>query len=142
MPTCENGRMSEAPYHAETEGFIVRVRPQYLPDQSDPDERRWVWAYHIEIVNASVRTAQLISRAWVITDGNGKIETVEGPGVVGEQPMLKPGDAFTYSSGCPLKTPSGTMAGAYIMQAEDGGRFAIDIPGFSLDTPMERRTVN
>ena len=134
--------MSDAPYQTETEGFIVRVRPEYLPDQSEPDERRWVWAYHIEIVNASSRAAQLISRAWVITDAHGKVETVEGPGVVGEQPVLKPGDAFAYSSGCPLKTPSGTMVGAYIMQAEGGVRFTIDIPAFSLDSPDHRRVLN
>jgi ApaG protein len=134
--------MTDAPYQAETDGFIVRVRPEYLPEQSEPDERRWVWAYHIQIVNASARAAQLISRAWVITDGLGRVETVEGPGVVGEQPVLKPGDAYAYSSGCPLRTHTGSMVGAYIMQAEDGARFAIDIPAFSLDSPSERRVVN
>jgi ApaG protein len=91
--------MSEYPYTAETTGFIVRVRPHYLADQSDPDERRWLWAYQVEIVNASAGEAQLVARAWTITDANGKVETVAGPGVVGEQPTLNPGDAYSYTSG-------------------------------------------
>jgi len=134
--------MSERPYEAETDGFIVRVRPQYLPERSDPQERRWVWAYHIEIVNASLETAQLMARAWTITDAAGHVETVAGPGVVGEQPVLKPGDAYTYSSGCPLGTPSGAMVGLYVMQGEARGRFEIAIPAFSLDVPGLRRVMN
>jgi len=129
-------------YQAETRGFIVRVRPEYLPERSAPQERRWVWAYHIEIVNASSETAQLISRRWEITDALGQIETVEGPGVVGEQPLLTPGEAYTYSSGCPLSTPSGSMVGRYQMQGAGGDTFEIDIPAFSLDLPNERRVVN
>lgn len=134
--------MSEYPYATETAGFIVRVRPYYLADQSDPDERRWLWAYQVEIVNASAAEAQLVARAWTITDANGKVETVAGPGVVGEQPTLKPGDAYVYTSGCPLTTPSGSMVGVFIMVGTDGERFEIAIPAFSLDVPGARRVVN
>ena len=134
--------MSEEPYQAETEGFIVRVRPRYLPEQSDPDARRWVWAYAIEIINASTRTAQLVSRKWIITDALGQVETVEGPGVVGEQPTLNPGDAYAYGSGCPLTTPTGSMVGSYNMVDDAGARFDIAIPAFSLDVPGARRVMN
>ena len=134
--------MSDAPYEAETEGFIVRVRPRYLPEQSEPHQHRWVWAYAIEIVNASTRTAQLVSRKWIITDALGQVETVEGPGVIGEQPTLNPGDAYAYGSGCPLTTPSGSMVGTYNMVDDTGARFDIAIPAFSLDLPDARRTVN
>ncbi len=133
---------SLAPYEAQTRGFLVRVRPQYLPDQSEPGERRWVWAYHIEIVNASSGTAQLVARAWTITDAAGHVETVAGPGVVGDQPTLKPGEAYAYTSGCPLPTSSGAMVGLYVMVGDDGERFEIAIPAFSLDVPDVRRTVN
>ena len=134
--------MSEEPYQAETEGFIVRVRPRYLPEQSEPHAHRWVWAYAIEIVNASTRTAQLVSRKWIITDALGQVETVEGPGVVGEQPTLNPGDAYAYGSGCPLATPSGSMVGTYHMVDDTGARFDIAVPAFSLHLPDPRRTVN
>ncbi len=134
--------MNDLPYEAETDGFIVRVRPQYLPEQSDPGERRWVWAYHVEIVNASSETAQLVARAWTITDAAGHVETVAGPGVVGQQPVLRPGDAYAYSSGCPLATPSGAMVGLYVMEGEARGRFDIAIPAFSLDQPGLRRVMN
>jgi ApaG protein len=134
--------MSGWPYQAETAGFIVRVRPEYLPEQSEPDDRRWAWAYHIEIVNASSATAQLIARAWTITDANGKVETVAGPGVVGETPTLQPGDAFAYTSGCALPTASGAMVGLYVMVGATGERFEIAIPAFSLDVPGVRRVMN
>ncbi len=134
--------MIETAYEAETRGFIVRVRPEYLPERSAPQERRWVWAYHVEIVNASAETAQLLARAWTITDATGQVETVAGPGVVGEQPVLKPGESFSYSSGCPLSTSSGSMVGLYVMFGEDTGRFDIAIPAFSLDLPDAVRVVN
>lgn len=134
--------MTDRPYEAETRGIIVRVRPQYLPEQSEPAARRWVWAYAIEIVNASAETVQLISRHWTITDALGHVEEVRGPGVVGEQPTLRPGEAFSYASGCPLPTPSGSMVGTYRMVGDDGERFDIAIPAFSLDLPGERRVVN
>ena len=134
--------MTEAPYEAETRGIIVRVRPQYLPEQSDPDVRRWVWAYAIEIVNASTETVQLVSRHWIITDASGRTEEVQGPGVVGDQPTLRPGDAYSYASGCPLATASGSMVGSYRMVTDLGQSFDIVIPHFSLDLPGARRVVN
>jgi ApaG protein len=129
-------------YEATTRGLLVRVRPEYLPDQSDPAEGRWVWAYQIEVENRGEETVQLLNRHWVITDGNGKVEEVRGPGVVGEQPTLKPGEAFRYASGCPLGATSGVMSGEYEMITEEGERFDIEIPPFSLDLPDTRRTVN
>ena len=131
------------PYQARTGDLVVRVKPSYLPDQSDPAERRWVWAYQIEIENQGRRTVQLLSRHWIITDAVGRVEQVKGPGVVGEQPVLGPGEAFTYTSGCPLSTPSGVMAGRYQMKLVGGGElFEIEIPAFSLDLPQARRVVN
>lgn len=129
-------------YEAVTRDLLVRVRPEYRPDQSDPADRRWMWAYQIEVENHGQITVQLLSRRWVITDASGRVEVVEGPGVVGEQPTLKPGEAFRYVSGCPLPTPSGVMEGTYEMEAEGGERFPIAVPPFSLDLPGERRTVN
>ena len=129
-------------YEQTTRGMLVRVRPEYLPDQSDPAERHFVWAYQIEVENRGEETVQLIARHWVITDANGKVEEVRGPGVVGEQPTLKPGEAFRYASGCPLPTPSGSMAGEFEMLTEEGERFEIEVPAFSLDLPDARRTVN
>ena len=134
--------MSEQPYEAETRGVIVRVKPQYLPEQSDPASRRWVWAYRIEVVNASLETVQLISRHWIITDASGRVEEVRGPGVVGEQPTLRPGDGYTYVSGCPLATPSGSMVGSYQMIADTGEPFDVAVPAFSLDLPDAGRVLN
>lgn len=132
----------EAPYEAQTEGFVVRVRPTYLPDQSDPDEHRFVWGYNVEVENRSGGTAQLISRHWIITDASGRVEEVKGPGVVGEQPTIKPGETYAYASGCPLSTRSGLMVGTYEMISDGGDRFEIAIPAFSLDLPEARRVVN
>jgi ApaG protein len=134
--------MSIAKYEAETRGVIVRVQPQFLPEQSDPAAHRWVWAYRIELVNASAETVQLISRHWIITDGNGRVEEVRGPGVVGEQPTLRPGDGYTYASGCPLTTPSGSMVGSYQMVSDAGERFDVAVPPFSLDLPGAGRVLN
>lgn len=130
-------------YEATTRGLVVRVRPAYRADQSDPDEGRWVWAYEIEVENHSDTTVQLVSRTWEITDARGKVEHVQGAGVVGETPTLAPGEAFRYVSGCPLATPSGAMVGAYqMLDRGSGERFDIDVPAFSLDLPDARRTVN
>lgn len=129
-------------YSAETGGILVRVRPSYLAGQSDPAAGRWVWAYHVEIVNLSGGTVQLKSRRWTITDALGRVETVEGPGVVGEQPVIAPGESYAYASGCPLPTDSGAMVGAYIMTDAGGREFEAAVPAFSLDTPNPRRTVN
>ncbi|WP_182085398.1 Co2+/Mg2+ efflux protein ApaG [Aureimonas sp. ME7] len=129
-------------YQATTRHITVRVTPSFLKDQSDPDAGRWVFAYRVEIDNGSRDTVQLRSRFWQITDARGHVETVEGPGVVGEEPILGPGDSFTYTSGCPLPTPSGIMRGHYRMQLIDGTIFEIAIPAFSLDAPAERRVLN
>jgi ApaG protein len=116
-------------------GVTVRVRPDFMPEQSNRRESRFVWAYTVEIENRSEREIQLISRRWEITDGLNRTETVRGSGVVGEQPSLKPGEAYRYASACPLSTPSGLMGGAYQMLAEDGELFEVVIPTFSLDLP-------
>ena len=129
-------------YEAETEGVLVRVRPSYLAGQSDPDGGRWVWAYQVEIVNLTATTVQLMARRWVITDGQGRVEEVRGAGVVGEQPVIKPGDSYTYASGCPLGTPTGSMVGGYYMTDASGRSFEAAIPAFSLDVPGERRVLN
>jgi ApaG protein len=129
-------------YEATTRGLTVRVRPQYLPDQSDPQARRGVWAYFIDIENRSAETVQLLTRRWTITDGRGHVEEVAGPGVVGDQPTLHPGERYSYTSGCPLQTDSGVMVGAYGMITQGGEPFDIAIPAFSLDLPGERRVMN
>ncbi|MGX1586777.1 Co2+/Mg2+ efflux protein ApaG [Brevundimonas diminuta] len=135
--------MHSAPaYTAETEGVVVRVRPSYLAGQSDPAESRWVWAYQVEIVNLSGGPVQLVARRWTITDAMGRVEEVRGPGVVGEQPVIEPGDSYAYASGCPLTTPSGSMVGAYFMQDAEGRMFEAAIPAFSLDVPDSRRVLN
>ena len=129
-------------YKAVTRGIEVSVEPFYLEDQSDPDENRYVWGYRITIANNSSQTAQLRSRYWQIIDANGRVEEVNGLGVLGEQPTLEPGDSFQYSSGCPLTTTSGVMVGRYEMQGAGGSVFEVDIPAFSLDIPDQRRTLN
>jgi ApaG protein len=129
-------------YRAVTHDIAVSVEPVYLDGQSEPDAGRYVWAYHILIENSSNRTVQLQSRYWRIVDENGRIEEVRGPGVVGEQPILGPGDSYSYSSGCPLTTPSGTMVGRYQMRDDKGQDFEIDIPAFSLDLPGGKRVLN
>ena len=115
--------------------FSVSVRPQYLVEHSNPDEQHYVFAYTVTIRNTGEHTAQLISRHWVITDGNNAVEEVRGEGVVGEQPVLKPGEAFEYTSGCPLPTPVGSMRGSYQCVADDGTAFEAPIPEFVLSTP-------
>jgi ApaG protein len=128
-------------YSAETNGLIVRVVVSYVPQQSRPP-RQYVWAYMVELENTSARSMQLISRRWIITDGQGRIEEVEGPGVVGEQPVITPGETYQYASGCPLPTTSGSMVGTYRMHVEGDGFFDAAIPAFSLDLPGQGRTVN
>jgi ApaG protein len=129
-------------YRAVTHGIEVRVEPFYLADRSDPDDGHYVWAYRVTIANRSGRFVKLVSRYWHITDGSGKVEEVRGPGVVGEQPELEPGESFQYTSGCPLSTPSGIMVGRYTLLDADGASFEVDIPAFSLDVPDELRTLN
>lgn len=135
--------MHDAPaYSAETDGIVVRVRPSYLAGQSDPDGGRWVWAYQVEIVNLTTGPVQLMARRWTITDATGHVEEVRGPGVVGEQPVIAPGEAYAYASGCPLGTASGTMVGAYYMTDDRGRAFEAQIPPFSLDVPDPKRLLN
>ena len=129
-------------YTAETEGVVVRVRPSYLAAHSDPDGGRWVWAYQIEIVNLTGAPVQLVARRWTITDAHGHVEEVRGQGVVGEQPVIEAGDSYSYASGCPLGTASGSMVGAYYMTDKAGRMFEAAIPAFSLDLPDARRTLN
>jgi ApaG protein len=129
-------------YEAETDGIVVRVRPSYLAGQSDPDAGRWVWAYQIEIVNLTGVSVQLLARRWVITDARGHVEEVRGPGVIGEQPTIQPGESYSYASGCPLGTASGSMVGGYAMTDANGREFEAAIPAFSLDVPGERRVLN
>ncbi len=129
-------------YAAETEGVLVKVRPSYLAGQSDPEAGRWVWAYQVEIVNLSAAAVRLVSRRWTITNAHGHVEEVSGPGVVGEQPVIAPGESYTYASGCPLGTPSGAMVGAYSMIDAEGRLFEAAIPAFSLDVPGARRVLN
>ncbi|WP_066649900.1 MULTISPECIES: Co2+/Mg2+ efflux protein ApaG [Sphingomonas] len=123
------------PNVAETQGVIVRVSVSYLPEQSDPRRGRWFWAYHVRIENEGDVAVQLLTRHWVITDGRGLRHSVEGEGVVGEQPQIAPGASFDYVSGCPLQTPTGSMQGSYHMIAADGTAFDVDIPKFALIAP-------
>ena len=129
-------------YETVTHDIRVRVTPAYLDDRSTPDENYYFWAYTVEIVNEGASTVQLKSRYWRIIDGSGRVEEVRGPGVVGQTPTLAPGEAFSYTSGCPLKTPSGFMSGTYRMIDRSGGSFDVAIPAFSLDSPSQVRSVN
>ena len=133
---------ANAMYERTTRGIRIVVRPRYLDNQSQPDAGRFVWAYTIAIENHGVETVTLRNRYWKITDAHGRVQEVRGPGVVGEQPTLQPGEVFEYTSGCPLTTPSGFMAGAYQMEGQGGERFNVDIPVFSLDSPHENRRIN
>jgi ApaG protein len=120
----------------------VRVTPEFLPDQSDPQQRSFVWAYTVEIQNLSRREVRLVSRHWIITDALNRTEEVRGAGVVGEQPLLRPGETYRYASACPLTTSSGLMRGAYQMLTQDGEMFEAEIPLFSLDLPEAGRALN
>ena len=123
------------PYMANTREIAVGVEPTYLETRSSPDRSQYFWAYRVIIENQGRETVQLLSRHWMITNARGELTEVKGPGVVGEQPVLKPGESFEYTSGAPLNTPSGMMGGAYQMESENGERFDIEIPTFWLDRP-------
>ena len=129
-------------YEAVTRGIRIRVTTHYLEEQSSPDESEFFWAYTIDIANEGDETVQLRSRVWRITDGQGQTEEVRGPGVVGETPTIHPGKSFSYTSGCPLRTPSGIMVGSYQMVDAKGQMFDVAIPAFSLDSPFTVRSVN
>ncbi len=136
------GQLNKNRYEAVTHDIRVGVAPHYLDDQSSPESGQFVWAYEVEIINEREDTVQLRDRYWNITDAQGRIEEVRGPGVVGEQPILNPGDRFQYTSGCPLSTSSGFMVGSYTMVGENGDSFEVDIPAFALDLPDAGRNLN
>ncbi|KZD07921.1 Co2+/Mg2+ efflux protein ApaG [Oceanibaculum pacificum] len=129
-------------YSQTTQAICVTVQPIYLEDQSSPAEGHYVWAYQVRIENQGNRTVQLRRRHWRITDARGRTQEVRGDGVVGEQPVLRPGESFEYTSGTPLPTPSGIMVGSYTMESEAGEMFDIGIPAFSLDSPHEAVRLN
>ena len=124
-------------YTRTTNYIKVTVMPLYLEEQSNPEMHHYVWAYNIQLENFGEKTVQLITRYWHITDGNGGVQEVNGPGVVGEQPVLRHGDSYQYTSGAVLRTPSGFMVGKYGMETDDGEKFHIEIPAFSLDSPHQ-----
>jgi ApaG protein len=127
-------------YRAVTRNIEVTVTPRFMPERSS--DREYFWAYTIDIANRGTETVQLKTRHWRITDANGRMQEVKGAGVVGEEPVLKPGASFEYTSGVPLTTPSGFMAGSYGMVTQDGNKFDIEVPTFSLDNTDERRSIN
>ena len=129
-------------YTAVTRNIQITALPEFLPGRSNPETGQFFWAYTIEIANQGELTVQLTHRRWTITDAHGVVQEVSGRGVIGEQPVLKPGETFRYTSGCPLPTPSGIMAGSYRMIAEDGQAFDAEIPAFSLDSPFVKRVLN
>ncbi len=129
-------------YEETTRTIRVTVKPVYLDDQSSPSEDHYVWAYHVRIENLGAETVQLRNRHWRITDAKGRVHEVRGAGVVGEQPVLRPGEMFEYTSGTPLDTPSGIMVGDYAMETAGGERFTVAIPAFSLDSPHQPRSVH
>ncbi|WP_127520504.1 Co2+/Mg2+ efflux protein ApaG [Mesorhizobium sp. Z1-4] len=129
-------------YKAITRNIEVMAEPIFLEDRSNPEDGEYFWAYRITIANNSQMWVKLLSRYWRITDGLGRVREVRGEGVVGDQPELKPGDSYQYTSGCPLTTESGFMVGSYTMSGADGETFEIDIPAFSLDVPGQAHSVN
>lgn len=130
-------------YSQTTRGIRVSVHPFYLEDQSEPETNHFVWAYRVKIENCGEVAVQLLRRTWRITDAHGRVQHVHGAGVVGEQPLLEPGEAFEYTSGTPLETPSGFMTGAYHMMITASGEpFDVAIPIFSLDSPHQNRRVH
>lgn len=129
-------------YQHVSHGITVQVTVEYVPQEPGRGRERFFWAYHITMINGSTVTAQLKTRHWTITDAHGRVETVNGPGVVGETPVLKPGESYSYASGCPLNTPSGTMSGHYMFATETGEALKIIVPAFSLDLPDVKRVLN
>lgn len=129
-------------YQATTRAIRVTVEPEFMAEESVPEEGRFFWAYTILIDNNRPEAVRLRSRYWRITDAHGRVQEVRGLGVVGQQPVIPPGATFRYTSGCPLTTPSGIMVGCYQMEGPDGEMFNVDIPAFSLDSPHAGATVN
>ena len=129
-------------YEEITEKIKITVKPEFLDEHSDPDEKRFIWAYHVKIENCGDDTVKLVSRSWTITDAMGRVQEVNGSGGVGENPTLAPGGSFEYTSGTPLNTPSGFMMGSYKMKKNNGSFFKAQIPAFSLDSPHEKGLQN
>ena len=129
-------------YQSTTRSITVTVKPVFLDDQSSPGDNHFVWAYRVRIENHGPETVQLLRRHWHITDAIGRVQEVQGAGVVGEQPVLPPGGAYEYTSGTPLTTPSGIMHGTYQMETDDGEKFEVEIPAFSLDSPHQSVRLN
>lgn len=129
-------------YEAKTGTVTVKAQPHYSPDHSEPSARYWVWHYHIRIENRGHEDVQLIDRHWIIHDGLGEVREVRGEGVVGEQPVIAPGQAYDYVSACPLPTPYGTLGGKFGMQTPAGTRFKVEIPTFDLVAPGAGKTAN
>lgn len=129
-------------FKATTHDVSVTVMPVYIDERSNPAASQYFWAYRVAIENNSDQTLQLLTRYWHITDSNGHVEEVSGDGVIGEQPIMKPGENFSYTSGCPLQTPSGIMVGHYMMQNEIGKMLKVEIPAFPLDLPDISPVIN
>ncbi|HEX5282055.1 MAG TPA: Co2+/Mg2+ efflux protein ApaG [Micropepsaceae bacterium] len=133
--------MSRHRYEEITGDIRIAVEPDFLDDQSQPDECRYLWTYRVTIENRGSAAVQLLSRHWRITDGRGKVREVRGDGVVGEQPVIGPGGSFQYTSGAPLETACGFMTGTYQMRDAAGKLFDVNIPMFALESPYERQSV-
>ena len=129
-------------YKSTTHNVTVSVVPKYLAQESIPEKNIFVWSYTVRIENNGDDALQLRARHWKITDGYGRVQEVHGPGVIGEQPVIKPGDSFEYTSGTPLSTPSGIMTGSYDMETTDGQTMGVVIPAFSLDTPENPKVLH
>ncbi len=135
--------VNEPIYSQTTHSVRVTVYPVYLESESSPEENHYLWAYHVKIENLGDEVIQLKSRHWRITDAFGRVQEVRGGGVVGEQPIIEPGESYEYTSGTPLTTPSGIMVGSYEMAIQDSGKsFNVKIPAFSLDSPYQTISLN
>jgi ApaG protein len=139
---AKKGAKDRTMYRAVTREIEVVVTPRFVADRSSPEDNYFFWAYTISIINRGTETVQLKTRHWRITDANGRRQDVRGAGVVGEEPVLKAGEQFEYTSGVPLQTPSGFMVGSYGMVTANGEHFDIEIPAFSLDSVETKRTLN
>ena len=129
-------------YEQKTRDVIVRVEPDFLDEQSSPADDRFIWAYTVDIENQGATEYQVMERFWKIADSRGHVQEVRGAGVVGEKPVVRPGETFRYTSGAPLNAPSGVMLGSYKLESPDGERFDVEIPLFNLDSPHEPRLLN
>ena len=129
-------------YERRTRDVVVRVEPDFLADQSNPSDDRFIWAYHVEIENQSTHDLQVVERFWQIADARGHVQEVRGAGVVGEKPVVRPGETFRYTSGAPLTAPSGMMLGTYRVETPDGDAFDVDIPPFTLESPHQAQALH